>query len=230
MLASECMLGRDQYEKICWQQGQLVCGLDEVGRGCLAGPLVTAAVILQPGEKHAGLRDSKELSATQLQIMATYLRQQAVFAFGITSNYEIDRYNIYQATLLAMRRATFHLFSICQKLPALILVDAMPLSLQASGYNTIPIQSFPKAENYSISVAAASILAKVYRDQLMQNWHHHLPQYNFQQHKGYGTRGHQAALQKHDTSLLHRRSFLTKLRPKIVRQEDQYGCQATIFR
>ena len=202
------MMTKNQYENRYWEQQQLVCGIDEVGRGACFGPVVVSAAILPINERSTLLKDSKTLTPTSLNLADQYLRQRASFAFGLASAAEIDRFNIYQATLLAMRRAVCQLFSICQQLPAALLVDAMPLALTQTAYQALPVYHFPKGEDYSISIAAASILAKVYRDRLLAIYAQSFPNYGLAAHKGYVTKQHQAALAQHGASFLHRQSYL----------------------
>ncbi len=196
------------YEKAAWDENSFVCGIDEVGRGCLAGPLVTAAVILRCTNSRL-IKDSKLLNPKQLATAAAWIARNGWWAYGIISPQLIDRYNIYQATLLAMQRAVITLLSQAPR-PQLIVVDAMPLSLAETAYADLPIKAFPAAETYSCSVAAASIMAKVRRDKLMRQLGNTFPAYQLGKHKGYGTRPHQAALATHGASIIHRTSFLRK--------------------
>lgn len=223
------MLVKNHYEKQYWSQQQLVCGIDEVGRGACFGPVVVCAAILPSQERSNLLKDSKKLTTVGLNLADQYLRQRAQFAFGLASAAEIDRLNIYHATLLAMRRAVCQLFSICQQLPAAILVDAMPLTLPATTYQAIPIHHFPKGEDYSISIAAASILAKVYRDQLLISYDQSFPAYGLAMHKGYVTAQHQAALAQHGASFLHRQSYLVSAKQQANLGVQRVIRQSTIF-
>ena len=127
----------------------------------------------------------------------------------MASHVEIEQLNIYHATLLAMQRACYNLFSICKLRPAAIVVDAMPLILKSNTYTEIPVYHFPKGEDYSSSIAAASIMAKVYRDQLMSVYHQFHPQFNWSKNVGYGTLEHRQLVNKIGPSPLHRRSFLS---------------------
>ena len=197
-----------QYEQLAWQQNQVVCGVDEVGRGCLAGPVVAAAVIFPPGGLIEGVKDSKLLRPKQLLILAQKIEQIAWCGFGIINPYLIDNCNIKQATLLAMCRAIENLLSICPKEPLQILVDAM--SLDQSLSRKIESISAPKGETWSYSIAAASIVAKVKRDRLMADYHNLFNRFNFDNNKGYGTAEHYIGLQQMGSSILHRQSFLKK--------------------
>lgn len=199
-------ISRNFYEKQTWSSDQLVCGIDEAGRGPLAGPIVAAAAILHPKAKHPLLKDSKLLSQEQLQEAYTWLQKHCAYSISILDHKIIDRHNIYQATLLAMRRSINQLFAILRKEPALILVDAMPLTLNS----TIPIISAPFGETWSCSIAAASIIAKVTRDNIMRRLDTVFNQYKFKAHKGYATPAHYTALNVHGASLIHRQTFLRK--------------------
>lgn len=218
---------KDFYEKRAWAKGQLVCGIDEVGRGCLAGPVVICAAILPVNCRINNLKDSKGLSAEVREGVAAKLASSAWYAFGILDQSEIDNLNIWHATLRGMRRAALNLFSTCPKLPSTIIVDAMPLNLNDTGYRDIEIQHFPFGESLSKSIAAASILAKVKRDDMMRRLEGVMPGYGLSQNKGYGTPKHQEALKHNGQSLLHRQNFLKKLE---VRELDEEWGQGNIFR
>jgi ribonuclease HII len=179
--------------------GVLMAGVDEVGRGPLAGPVVAAAVILDKEVSIQGLKDSKLLSAKKRQQLDLEIRDKALaVAIGWAEVEEIDRMNILQASLLAMRRAVEAL----ALQPTLVLVDG----------NRCPKWSY---ESHAIiggdqkvqAISAASIVAKVYRDQKMIDYHEQFPQYGFNQHMGYGTLLHREALQQHGACSIHRRSF-----------------------
>lgn len=177
----------------------LVCGVDEAGRGPLAGPVSAAAVILDPARPIAGLADSKKLSEKQRDLLAPLIRERALaWAVAYASVAEIDEINILQATLLAMRRAVLSL-SIQ---PQLVLVDG--LYCPQTGINS---EAIVKGDSKVAAISAASILAKTARDELMLGLHEQYPQYGFAGHKGYGTAAHLAALREHGASPVHRRSF-----------------------
>jgi len=201
---------KNYHENLAWKQNKLVCGIDEVGRGCLFGSVVTAAAIINQKIDLALLRDSKLMSQKELIKVSNYLKSNSIYAFGIANNYEVDKYNIYNATLVAMRRAVYGLFSICKALPSKIIVDAMPLALKKSRYSNIEIVNFPKAESLSSSVAAAAILAKVYRDNILNNLDLSFPNYYLLNNKGYGTKKHLIGLDSFNNSVLHRKSFKVK--------------------
>jgi ribonuclease HII len=199
---------KDSFEAQAWQTNKLVCGIDEVGRGCLAGPVVTAAVILFPGSKSRLVKDSKLLDVDQLQAAYRWIIKHSWYSFGIASHRTIDALNIYYATLKAMKKSVFQLFTHCPEKPSTILVDAMPLDLQNTPYKDIAVYHFPFGESKSSSIAAASIVAKVTRDALMRNMHAVFPQYHLAQHKGYSTQLHQDAVQAHGRTIIHRMRFL----------------------
>jgi len=178
---------------------RLVCGVDEAGRGPLAGPVVAAAVILDPRHAVDGLADSKALSPRRRQALALEIRSRAIaWSVAAASVEEIDALNILRASLLAMRRAVEAL----QVSPQLVLVDGPhrpPLS--------VPVRAVVRGDATVAVIAAASILAKVARDESMLALHREHPQYGFDRHKGYPTRAHLAALRVHGASAVHRRSF-----------------------
>ncbi len=182
------------------QGAALVCGVDEVGRGPLAGPVVAAAVVLQPGARLPGANDSKQLSPTQRQELDIAVRAQArAVGLAEVAAPEIDRINIRQATLLAMRQAVAALAVI----PELVLVD---------GRDTIPELTVPQravigGDGRSLVIACASIVAKVHRDQLMVEFDALYPGYGFAGHKGYGSAKHLAALAELGPCPIHRQSF-----------------------
>lgn len=177
----------------------LVCGVDEAGRGPLAGPVSAAAVILDPGHPIAGLADSKKLSERQRDRLAPVIRERALaWAVAHAEVEEIDRLNILQATLLAMRRAVLALHIR----PGQVLVDG--LHCPQTG---IPSQAIVKGDSKVAAISAASILAKTARDALMLQLHEQYPRYGFAEHKGYPTAAHLAALREHGVSEVHRRSF-----------------------
>lgn len=189
-----------EFEIRARQQGfRSVAGVDEAGRGPLAGPVVAAAVILPEGFTLPGLTDSKKLSEGQRQSLYPAIRKQArAIGVGVASVKEIDQLNILQATLLAMRRGVARLPSPADHL----LIDgisALPLPLSQ--------QCIKQGDSRSLSIAAASVVAKVIRDRIMLSFHRHLPQYGFAAHKGYGTQQHRDAIAEFGPSFLHRRSF-----------------------
>jgi ribonuclease HII len=177
----------------------LVCGIDEAGRGPLAGPVVAAAVILDPARPIPGLNDSKKLSEKKRDALAVLIREHAVaWAVGEASVDEIDRLNILQATFLAMQRAVAAL--AVRPTSALVDGNRCP-QLQ------MPVEAVVKGDGKIASIAAASILAKTVRDAGMLVLHQQYPVYGFDRHMGYPTAAHFAALEQHGASPVHRRSF-----------------------
>jgi ribonuclease HII len=178
---------------------RFIAGVDEVGRGPLAGPVVAAAVILPAGTALPGLRDSKRLSAAQREDLDTQIRALALaLSIREQSARQIERYGILAASLKAMVFAVRDLTPS----PEMILIDGhLPLPLAA------PQQPVIKGDDLCPSISAASVVAKVYRDRLMTACHHRYPQYNFAQHKGYGTAEHLEALRTWGPCPLHRRTF-----------------------
>lgn len=176
-----------------------IAGTDEVGRGCLAGPVLAAAVILDPDRHIPGLADSKLLTERARERLYDLIAERAVaWAIGSASVSEIDRLNIYWASLEAMKRAV----SALTPQPDLLLVDAFTIPDLP-----VPQRPVPQGDRRCAAIAAASIMAKVTRDRLMQAWHEDDPRYGYDRHKGYATALHLKALRKHGYSPLHRRSF-----------------------
>ena len=187
------------YEKELYTQGiQLIAGVDEVGRGPLAGPVVAAAVILPKGCKIPGLNDSKKIpKAKHKEIYEDVLQNAIAIGVGVKDNHVIDQVNIYEATKLAMMEAIGQL----EPQPQHLLIDAMKLDLPISQTSII------KGDANSLSIAAASIVAKVTRDQMMEEFDREYPGYDFAQNAGYGTAKHLAGLDKLGVTPIHRRSF-----------------------
>ncbi|HEX7312886.1 MAG TPA: ribonuclease HII [Pyrinomonadaceae bacterium] len=177
-----------------------VAGLDEVGRGALAGPVVAAAVILDPSAPvPEGLDDSKKLTALQRERIAEELKQRAVcYAYGLISPEEIDATNI----LIATRRAMLQALEQLRPCADFLLIDALQLR-----ESPLPQKAIIRGDSASASIAAASVLAKTYRDALMRDYHAQFPEYGFARHVGYGTRDHWAALKTHGCCPIHRRTF-----------------------
>lgn len=201
-------LKKNQFEQAAWTQNQVVCGIDEVGRGCLAGPLITAAVILPPQKTNPLLKDSKLMTENQRLKAYAWITKHCWYGVGIVHNRLIDQHNIWRATLISMKRALLHALNACPLQPASILIDAMPLELSDTSYHGIPVHYFPKGERKSSSIAAASILAKVRRDALMNTFDGIFPGYHFADHKGYSTQKHMDSLAINHRSVIHRNSFL----------------------
>ena len=192
-----------EIEKDLNQQGfEILCGVDEAGRGPLAGPVCASAVILPQGLEIPGLNDSKKLSDKKRRELMPVIKEQAL-AWGIAfaSEEEIDDINILQATFLAMRRAMDQL----SVRPDLALIDGN----RETDFG-LPVKTVVHGDSLSANIAAASVLAKVTRDDLMIELAEKYPEYGFEIHKGYGTKAHYAALEKYGPSPIHRRSFLKK--------------------
>lgn len=195
----ERLEGMLAYEKELYTQGiQLIAGVDEVGRGPLAGPVVAAAVILPKACKIPGLNDSKKIPKSKhKEIYEAVLQNAIAIGIGVKDNHVIDQVNIYEATKLAMMEAIGQL----EPQPQHLLIDAMKLDLP------IPQTSIIKGDANSLSIAAASIVAKVTRDQMMEEFDCEYPGYDFTQNAGYGTANHLAGLDKLGVTPIHRRSF-----------------------
>ena len=187
------------YEKELYAQGiDLIAGVDEVGRGPLAGPVVAAAVILPKACKILGLNDSKKIPKSKhKEIYEAVLQNAVAIGIGIKDNQVIDQVNIYEATKLAMMEAIGQL----EPQPQHLLIDAMRLDLPISQTSII------KGDANSLSIAAASIVAKVTRDQMMEEFDRKYPGYDFAQNAGYGTAKHLAGLDQLGVTPIHRRSF-----------------------
>lgn len=178
---------------------RIIAGIDEAGRGPLAGPVIAAAVILPPGYEHPEITDSKKLSPRQRERLYGIIQRDAVsIGIGVVEAPVIDAVNILQATLAAMKDAVLEL----SPSPDYLLID---------GLNRIDLaihqETIIRGDSRSLSVASASIVAKVSRDRLMEMYHRQFPQYNFLRNKGYGTREHREAILKFGRSKIHRRSF-----------------------
>ena len=195
----ERLEGMLAYEKECYARGmELIAGVDEVGRGPLAGPVVAAAVILPKACKIPGLNDSKKiLKSKHKEIYEAVFQNAIAIGIGIKDNHVIDQVNIYEATKLAMMEAIGQL----DPRPQHLLIDAMKLDLPISQTSII------KGDANSLSIAAASIVAKVTRDQMMEEFDKEYPGYDFAQNAGYGTAKHLAGLDKLGVTPIHRRSF-----------------------
>lgn len=181
------------------EAGEVVCGVDEAGRGPLAGPVFAAAVILDPSKPIAGLRDSKKLSASRRDQLALLIQRDSLaWSIAQCSAAEIDELNILQATMLAMRRAIEGLSVV----PTLALIDGNRCPV-----TTVRTEAIIKGDDKVVEISAASILAKTARDTLLREMHTRYPQYGFDQHKGYPTALHLARLREYGVTPEHRRSF-----------------------
>jgi ribonuclease HII len=190
---------RTTYEREARERGfRVIAGVDEVGRGCLFGPVFAAAVVLDPERPIRGLHDSKILEAEDRDRLAAQIKKQCLaWAIGGADVFEIDQINIYQASRLAMRRAVEALDVV----PDYLLIDAVKIDLAVEQLPLIDGDARCRA------IAAASIVAKVHRDECMARWHEVFPVYNLISNKGYSTPDHKRALREHGPTLLHRFSF-----------------------
>ena len=192
-----------EIENSLYAEGyKMICGVDEAGRGPLAGPVCAAAVILPKGLELPGLNDSKKLTDKKRRELFPVIKEQAIaYGIGLASHEEIDEMNILQATYLAMERAIGQLEGKAD----FALIDGN----RAKDFG-LPVRTVVKGDSLSASIAAASILAKVTRDDIMLEMAEIYPQYGFEVHKGYGTKAHYEALREHGHSPIHRMTFLRK--------------------
>lgn len=180
----------------------LICGVDEAGRGPLAGPVCAAAVILPTHLQITGLNDSKKLTDKKRRELFPIIQEQAVaWGIGLASETEIDEINILQATFLAMRRALEQL----NARPEIALIDGN----RETDFG-LPVKTVVKGDSLSANIAAASVLAKVTRDNIMTEMANQYPEYGFEIHKGYGTKAHYEALRTYGPCPIHRKTFLKK--------------------
>jgi ribonuclease HII len=198
------------FERRLWAQGvPLVAGIDEAGRGPLAGPVVAAAVILSADFSLRGLNDSKKLSEKLREEFFEKLTEghaRVIYGIGVADSAEIDRFNILRATHMAMKRAVEAL----PVQPDHLLIDGRDVPL-FGGHQTAIVDG----DALSRSIAAASVIAKVTRDRLMSSWHREFPVYDFNQNKGYGTAAHLEKLRLHGPCPIHRRSFEPVVQPTL---------------
>lgn len=197
-----------QEERLLREQGYMyIAGVDEVGRGPLAGPVVCAAVILPAEFTLLGLDDSKRLSANERATFAEQIKKEAIcYSIASVSAQQIDQVNIYQATKIGMIEAVQKLAI----LPDYLLIDALRLDV------ALPQKAMIKGDAHSVSIAAASILAKVHRDTYMQEMALQYPQYGFERNMGYPTKEHIRAIEQHGPTPLHRLSFIKKFTQELI--------------
>ena len=187
----------NDFEHEAWQEGKLLLGIDEAGRGPLAGPLTVAGVIFEPGYENPEIYDSKRLSEKKRAQLYETIKEDAIwFQIIQVPEADIDRYDIYHADQMAMAK-------LAMEAPeAVVVTDAMPLDLpERTVFHPV------KGDQKSVSVAAASILAKVTRDRTMEMYDEIYPEYGFAKNKGYPTKAHLEAIEKHGITPIHRRSF-----------------------
>ena len=192
-----------EIENSLYAEGyQAICGVDEAGRGPLAGPVCAAAVILPKGLELPGLNDSKKLTDKKRRELFPIIKEQAIaYGIGFASHEEIDEINILQATYLAMERA----IALLEGKADFAIIDGN----RAKDFG-LPVRTVVKGDSLSASIAAASVLAKVTRDDIMLEMAEKYPEYGFEVHKGYGTKAHYEALRAHGHSPIHRMTFLKK--------------------
>lgn len=193
----------NSFERRAHQRGyRLIAGIDEAGRGPLAGPVVAAAVILPPDYENPEIKDSKQLSPRKRERLYEIIKQDALsIGLGVVEASVIDAVNIFQATLMAMKEAVSNL----SLKPDYLIIDG-----SCCIFVPLPQEAVVKGDSRSISVASASIIAKVSRDSIMEIYHRQFPQYNFLKNKGYGTGEHREAVKKYGRCKIHRRSFSFK--------------------
>jgi ribonuclease HII len=193
----------NRFEQEVYQDGyRVIAGIDEAGRGPLAGPVVAASVILPLGYKNLEINDSKQLSAKKREKLYEVVKKDALaIGIGVVEALVIDRVNILKATLMAMVDSVDDL----SMLPDCLLIDGLqriPLNISQ--------KTIVKGDTLSVSIASASIIAKVSRDRIMEIYHRQFPQYNFLKNKGYGTKEHREAIHSYGLCKIHRRSFKVK--------------------
>ena len=205
----ERLIELSKFEKEYFEKGyNLIAGIDEAGRGPLAGPVVAAAVILPKGCLIEGVNDSKKLSEKKREKLYDDIIENAIaWGVGIKDNNVIDEINILEATRFAMHEAIENL----QVKPDFIFIDAE----KKVDTDKIPSLHIIKGDALSISIAAASIIAKVTRDRMMREYDKEYPEYGFEKHKGYGTKVHVEAIKEHGLTPIHRRSFTKKFDKKV---------------
>jgi len=215
---------KNSHESAAWQQQMVVVGIDEVGRGCIAGPVVAAAVILPLGKTHRMLKDSKIMTPEERQAAFQWIAKHCYYGVGIIHHRIIDKQNIYHATLLAMKKALLNVLQTSGLQPTAILTDAMPLDLCDTSFDNISVYYFPKGESKSSSIAAASIVAKVTRDAMMGIYDAAIPGYKWADNKGYRAPAHKRAVKEYRHSIIHRLRYLAH----IDNKEEMMEMQLTI--
>ena len=215
---------KNHFEKQAWLDEKFVCGIDEAGRGCLSGPVVAAAAILPANTSYKLLRDSKLMTKQERETAYLWITnrnsfQNCFFSYAIVDHHTIDARNIYQATRFAMKKTFIQLLEIVpfniEKI-IYLLTDAVPLQLPpAYTHKNLQLFNPTHGESISTSIAAASIVAKVMRDRLMQKLSPTFPAFSFDEHKGYGTKTHTKALMAHGPSIVHRNSFLSNFSKQV---------------
>ena len=196
--------------KLKYSKHKLECGTDEAGRGCLAGPVTAAAVILKSNFKNEILNDSKQISEKKRDLLRPIIENEALcFGFYHIHEAEIDEINILNASILAMHKS----IEAMTKTPEFIIVDGN----RFKPFKDIPFETIIKGDGKYLSIAAASVLAKTYRDEYMNKIHEEFPMYNWKQNKGYPTKQHREAIKKYGPTKYHRKSF--RLLPEQLKLE-----------
>ena len=196
-----------RFEKNLYDEGnKYICGIDEAGRGPLAGPVVVGAVVMKPDSKLEWVNDSKKVTEKRRELLYDRIIEESLaYGIGIISWEEIDDINILNATKKGLTESLEQVIEKLQKKPDIVIVDALR-EIDTFG---IPYQSIIKGDANCYSIACASILAKVTRDRIMREYDVAFPEYGFSKHKGYGTREHIEAIKKYGPCMIHRKSFIT---------------------
>ncbi len=196
-----------KFEQNLYNEGyKLICGIDEAGRGPLAGPVVVGAVVMKPESKIEWVNDSKKVTEKRRDILYDMITEEALaWGVGIVSEKEIDEINILNATKKGLHIALGEVIEKLGKKPEIVITDA----LKEIDTFKIPYQSIIKGDATCYSISCASIIAKVTRDRIMKEWDEVYPQYGFNSHKGYGTAKHIEAIKKYGPSPIHRKTFIT---------------------
>lgn len=204
---SERLDNLKKYEANLYNEGyKLICGIDEAGRGPLAGPVVVGAVIMKPDSKLEWVNDSKKVTEKRREILYDKITEEAIaWGVGIVSEKDIDELNILNATKKGLHIAIEQIIEKLGKKPDIVIVDALR---EIDTYG-VPYQSIIKGDATCYSISCASIIAKVTRDRIMRQWNEVYPMYDFEKNKGYGTAKHINALKEYGPCTIHRKSFIT---------------------
>jgi ribonuclease HII len=217
----------ENFEQKAWSQETFVCGIDEAGRGSLSGPLVAAAAILPQHTSQTLLKDSKVMSKREREKAFEWITKNCFFSYVIIDPKTIDKKNIYQATKLAMKKSflqILHVIPFNKNNIKYLITDAVKISVPESH---IELRNPNHAESISPTVAAASIIAKVTRDRIMDNFSSILPAFDLKTHKGYGTKKHIGEIKKNGISIIHRNSFVSNFIPSgdsVEQRQQQTIC------
>lgn len=203
----ERLLNLKKYEQNLYNEGyKLICGIDEAGRGPLAGPVVVGAAVMKPDSKLEWVNDSKKVTEKRREILYDRITEEALaWGVGIVSEKEIDEINILNATKKGLHIALGEVIEKLKEKPQIVITDALR---EIDTYN-IPYQSIIKGDATCYSISCASIIAKVTRDRIMKEWDEVYPEYGFIAHKGYGTAKHIEAIKKYGPTPIHRKTFIT---------------------